>query len=55
MAREQEDQWPGLLNSGSKPSNSSVSGSGWRDELVGESMPKEDPPPFASILLAPEK
>ena len=55
LAREQADQWPGLPSSSSEPSNSSASGSCWRDELVGEFMPEEDPPPFASLLLAPEK
>ena len=41
-----------MPNSSSKPSNSLALDSGWR---IDESMPKEDPPPFASILLAPEK
>ena len=54
LAREQADQWPSLPNSSSKPSNSPVPGSGWRDELADEFMPEVDPPPFASILLAPE-
>ena len=55
MAREPADQWPGLPNSSSKPTDLSAPGSGWRDELVGEFMPEEDPPPFAIILLASEK
>ena len=54
LARELADQWPGLPNSSSKPSDLSAPTSGWRDELLGEFMPEEDPPPFASILLAPE-
>jgi hypothetical protein len=55
LSREQADQWPSLPNCSSKPSNSSASGSGRRHEFADEFMPEEDPPPFASILLAPEK
>jgi len=44
-----------LAYSNSRPSDSSTPCSDHRHELVDEFMPKEDPPPFASILLAPEK
>ena len=48
LAREQANQWPGSPNS-------LAPGSGQRHELASESVPTEDPPPFASILLAPKK
>ena len=44
-----------LAYSNSRPSDFSAPCSGRRHELADEFMPEEDPPPFASILLAPEK
>jgi len=59
LAREQADQWPGSSNTCTCPQTpqrrEAAPRSGRRHELARKFMPKEDPPPFASILLAPEK